>query len=1022
MVIVGLGLIGFLHPAFALQYERPDGVASGDWASGSYTEIDESVRNDADYTKSSRLAKSQTDVVTFTISDVTDPNVSTGHIIRYTYKEDALGSNSPSLIIRLLQGTTQITSWTQSSPLPSSFTLSTRTLTTAQANAITNYTNLRLEFTASCSASCSNTVANTDSVSVSWAEFEVPNAIPSGVTELTATAVSTSQINLSWTAPSDGGSPITGYKIDRESPVGGGWSTIVANSGSTSTTYSNTGLTDNTQYNYRVSAINSIGTGSASAPANATTPVLQTIPLQVTGLTATAVSTSQINLSWTAPSDGGSPITGYKIDRESPVGGGWSTIVANSGSTSTTYSNTGLTDNTQYNYRVSAINNSGESLASDTTSAYTLVALGAPSQPLNLSGTLDGTSYTLSWNTPSDDGGSPITDYLIEYSQDGLRWSTYDDGVGTTTSVALTGLSVESYYFRVFAVNATGTSLPSNQIHLTGLGLVPDTPTESDSITDSNKRNPPKILGLGVYKITVLPEITKNDGTKKETNRFENYFPYSINSYVTDQEMYGTHEKTGRFFKIDDLNLPTSLEISPNDLIQLQVQLLDEYHSSQIEHVALYFQDPGTVKKDTFIAFDKSESLQISDPNNIFDDVHVSTSLEEGYLWANFDIKFAKPTDLDVLIESWHESRRPVYEQIRNVLAESNPQEIIQRQTQIGFVSKVIVPDRIASSPNCKDDNACFDPYITNVLKEGIVIWENKDAAFTHTITSGSPDSGPNNRFNGLVQPGESFYNVFAVSGQYQYYCVIHPWAQGIINVVDEKVSAPIETLHVSGTNVAGEVRLPNKEQFPILVKSIISGKAEVINPNQNVISETKSLNVEISGFVGTENPTDNVELFIVRPNGVMVSYKVPVTEKGHYFFPTSLSDKWLDGKYQITIKYGGKQIGSLSFLVSDKKSGKGFGGVLSTSQQLVIGELVDNMIYKGMHDQFLESGWAQITFDDPQHTDLFMPNEEALLQESKLEPKISQTLNIKFEYYYLFGITPVIVWVLLFKRKIAKT
>ncbi|GDY16096.1 hypothetical protein LBMAG54_09520 [Nitrosopumilaceae archaeon] len=116
MVIVGLGLIGFVHPTFALQYERPDGVASGNWASGSYTEIDETVRNDADHTKSSKLAKSQTNVVTFTISDVTDPNLSTGHIIRYTYKEDALGSNSPSLVIRLLQGTTQIASWTQSSP------------------------------------------------------------------------------------------------------------------------------------------------------------------------------------------------------------------------------------------------------------------------------------------------------------------------------------------------------------------------------------------------------------------------------------------------------------------------------------------------------------------------------------------------------------------------------------------------------------------------------------------------------------------------------------------------------------------------------------------------------------------------------------------------------------------------------------------------------------------------------------------------------------------------------------------
>lgn len=89
---------------------------------------------------------------------------------------------------------------------------------------------------------------------------------------LISIGATSSQIELQWIGPDDSGSSaICGYKIERESPIGGGFSTLVSDTQSVATYYKDTSVSSSTQYNYRVSAINRNGTGSASNEADNTT-------------------------------------------------------------------------------------------------------------------------------------------------------------------------------------------------------------------------------------------------------------------------------------------------------------------------------------------------------------------------------------------------------------------------------------------------------------------------------------------------------------------------------------------------------------------------------------------------------------------------------------------------------------------------------------------------------------------------------------------------------------------------------
>jgi chitodextrinase len=191
-----------------------------------------------------------------------------------------------------------------------------------------------------------------------------PPSAPSG---LSATAASTSQINLTWTASTDNVS-VSGYRVER--CQGSSCSNFAQIAAPTTTSYSETGLQASTTYRYRVLAVDSAGNTSAySAIAAATTQVAPdtTAPSTPASLTTAAFSSSQINLTWNPSTDNVS-VTGYILQRcQGSSCSGFAQIATPSG---TTYSDIGLAASTSYRYRVAARDAAGN------VSAYSSIATG----------------------------------------------------------------------------------------------------------------------------------------------------------------------------------------------------------------------------------------------------------------------------------------------------------------------------------------------------------------------------------------------------------------------------------------------------------------------------------------------------------------------------------------------------------------------------------------------------------------------------------------------------------------------
>ena len=361
--------------------------------------------------------------------------------------------------------------------------------------------------------------ADEDEVAVRLVRLNAPT-VPR---DLTAQSVANTQINLSWSVPAKtGGKDITGYKIEVSTDGGNNWTDLVADTNSTDTTYSHTGLASSSTYHYQVSAINDLGTGPVSNTVSATTmsPASDiTTPtanadgsdtLWKTTLTVEEFSGSSVQIfgydrqtsKGTLSSDtftiGGTdyPVTRlYVVDQVTPELQLWPGVgfPAERSDWVLYLDGTAFAASDAHKASPGLLewHNPNLNWADDDEVAVRLVRLNAPTAPVNLTAqAVANTQINLSWSAPSKTGGSDITGYKIEVSTDGgNNWTDLvADTSSTETEYSDTGLtSGNTRTYRVSAINDLGTGAVSNTVSATAMSPASDitTPTANADGSDT---------------------------------------------------------------------------------------------------------------------------------------------------------------------------------------------------------------------------------------------------------------------------------------------------------------------------------------------------------------------------------------------------------------------------------------------------------------------------------------------------------------------------------------------------------
>ena len=191
------------------------------------------------------------------------------------------------------------------------------------------------------------------------------------------------------------------------------------------------------------------------------------------------------------------------------------------------------------------------------------------------------------------------------------------------------------------------------------------------------------------------------------------------------------------------------------------------------------------------------------------------------------------------------------------------------------------------SVPGCETTNECYIPYEVTVDVGGVVTWSNDDSA-AHTVTAGSAADGPSGVFDSsLFMAGTTFSHKFEAVGEVPYFCMVHPWMEGIVTVQADEGPEPGD-----GTIIVGA---PSEDETTVSGISDDGKLRAEITASNPATDEVMSLEIKFRDSTGSVQKHANYDLIVSQNDQEVLSVMGAHDHEGvgmHSTAPLDSSDK----------------------------------------------------------------------------------------------------------------------------------